>query len=159
MPPRFHPRDFMIDPAEFGEDPDALWKAGTSFTETCQIAAAYAQHLAASSQRCSAGSWTSTRSGSPWRATAPRGRPTARESRPASATTETVEQPKTFVPWTTQARDFGTTRPHPRASRPSQGFDSATMSGSRRDPSAQNADSLVDSGVFLAQVRSVVSLA
>lgn len=46
MPPRFHPRDFMVDPGQFGEDPDVLWKAGTSFAETCQIAAAYGQHLA-----------------------------------------------------------------------------------------------------------------
>ena len=36
----------MVDPGQFGEDPDALWKPGSDFTETCQIAAAYAQHLA-----------------------------------------------------------------------------------------------------------------
>lgn len=45
MPPRFHPRDFMVNPGLFGEDPDALWKPGSNFAETCQIAAAYAQHL------------------------------------------------------------------------------------------------------------------
>lgn len=47
MPPRFHPRDFMVDPSKFGEDPDAKWKRGTSLTEMSRVAAAYAQHHAA----------------------------------------------------------------------------------------------------------------
>ncbi len=37
----------MVDPEQFGEDPDAKWKRGTTLEETSRIAAAYAQHHAA----------------------------------------------------------------------------------------------------------------
>ena len=47
MPPRFHPRDFMVDPERFGDDRDAKWKRGTTLEETSRLAAAYAQHHAA----------------------------------------------------------------------------------------------------------------
>jgi hypothetical protein len=47
VPPRFHPRDFMVDPSKFGEAHEAVWKRGRTIEETGRIAAAYAQHLAA----------------------------------------------------------------------------------------------------------------
>jgi hypothetical protein len=28
MPPRYHPREFMLAPQQFGEDPDTTWRQG-----------------------------------------------------------------------------------------------------------------------------------
>lgn len=45
-PPRFVPKTLMRQPAEFGQDPDAEWRAARNLTEASLLAHAYWQHLA-----------------------------------------------------------------------------------------------------------------
>jgi hypothetical protein len=46
-PPRFVPKALMRRPAEFGQDPEAEWRAARNLTEASLMAHAYWQHLAA----------------------------------------------------------------------------------------------------------------